>query len=341
MRSARTAPLRFRSAAFSSSRLCDHRREVSAVPIRRACVHVLDEVRSHLLEVAIQRRVLLHRAHLGQHDPDLLPDEQHLQVRGVEQLRVEHAAGHERGDHLPVRDHHAVRGVLLAAGRDELQPLVARLELRRAAEPLARLAQARLAAEFVELEDEVRVVVGGLIFHVRKLYRAFQYTRRESAMRSPAAAIAWELRQRHRWGVVGVVACLLVLAAIKISGRQFALNDETFALFVSVPLTSTCLYFLAVFSFGLSGDLAARQSMYPTRMFTLPVRTSALAGWPMLFGCVAMVALWMATRFLALWPPNVDVPMLWPALLGASLLAWTQALTWMPYGLPGLRGILP
>ena len=50
------------------------------------------------------------------------------------------------------------------------------------------------------------------------------------------------------------------------------------------------MYFLAVFSFGLSGDLAARQSMYPARMFTLPVTTAALAGWPMLYGTAAMAA---------------------------------------------------
>ena len=61
-------------------------------------------------------------------------------------------------------------------------------------------------------------------------------------------------------------------------------DDESFAFVVVVPLTATFLYFLAVFSFGLSGDLAARQSMYPARMFTLPVTTAALAGWPMLYG---------------------------------------------------------
>ena len=47
------------------------------------------------------------------------------------------------------------------------------------------------------------------------------------------------------------------------------------------------MYFLAVFSFGLAGDLAARQSIYPARMFTLPVTTAALAGWPMLYGTAA------------------------------------------------------
>src|SRR5712691_3447746 len=161
-------------------------------------------------------------------------------------------------------------------------------------------------------------------------------------MRSPAIAIAWEFRRRHRWGLIALAVYLLALATIKLlilepgGGVNFE-DDLSFALVVVVPLTATFMYFLAVFSFGLAGDLAARQSMYPTRMFTLPVTTAALAGWPMLYGSAAMAMLWFATRLLAVWPSGVDVPMIWPALLAASLLAWTQALTWMPYPLPGLR----
>jgi hypothetical protein len=163
-------------------------------------------------------------------------------------------------------------------------------------------------------------------------------------MRSPAAAIAWEFRQRHRWGLIALAGYLLVLATIRFlilgPGQHVDLDDESFALVVVVPPTATFMYFLAVFSFGLAGDLAARQSIYPARMFTLPVTTAALAGWPMLYGTVAMAVLWLATRLLAVWPSGADVPVIWPALLAAALLAWTQALTWMPYALPGLRVIV-
>ena len=164
-------------------------------------------------------------------------------------------------------------------------------------------------------------------------------------MLSPAAAIAWEFRQRHRWGLIAIAGYLLVLATIKLlilgPGQRATFDDaETFAFVVMVPLSATFMYFLAVFSFGLSGDLAARQSMYPARMFTLPVTSAALAGWPMLYGTAAMASLWLATRLFALWPSGIDVPVYWPALLAASLLAWTQALTWMPYPLRGLRVIV-
>jgi hypothetical protein len=161
-------------------------------------------------------------------------------------------------------------------------------------------------------------------------------------MRSPAAAIAWEFRQRHRWGLIALAGYLLFLATIKlvIPGPSLTFNmdsGERFGLVVMGPLTATFLYVLTVFSFGLSGDVAGRPSMYPARMFTLPVSTTALTFWPMLYGSVTMVLLWLATRFLAVWPTGITVPTIWPALLAVSLLTWTQALTWMPYGLPGLR----
>src|SRR5207245_781172 len=71
-------------------------------------------------------------------------------------------------------------------------------------------------------------------------------------------------------------------------GQRIDLDAESFAFFVIVPLSATFIYFLAVFIFGLSGDLSARQSIYPSRMFTLPVTSAALAGLPMLYGATAM-----------------------------------------------------
>jgi hypothetical protein len=164
-------------------------------------------------------------------------------------------------------------------------------------------------------------------------------------MGSPAAAVAWEFRQRHRWGLIALIAYLLVLATIKlvILTHDFPIHfdsAETFAFVFVVPISSYFTYFIAVFTFGLDGDIAARQSMYPARMFTRPVSSAALAWWPMLYGAASSVVLWTATRLLALWPSSLEVPVVWPAFLAVALLAWAQALTWMPYGLPGVRVIV-
>jgi hypothetical protein len=159
--------------------------------------------------------------------------------------------------------------------------------------------------------------------------------------RSPAAAIAWEFRRRHRWGFAAVAVYFVVLAAVKLFfplGEPVNLDEaERLAAILVVPLGASAFYLLAVFSFGFSGDFAARQSIYPARMFTLPVSSAALAGWPMLYGTLAMAIVWTVTRLFAPWPSAVAVPLVWPGMMGAVLLAWTQALTWMPYGLPGLR----
>src|SRR6266480_2900800 len=163
-------------------------------------------------------------------------------------------------------------------------------------------------------------------------------------MRSPAAAVAWQFRRPHRWGLMAMLGYLFVLAMIKLvlfeRGQRVDLDDESFAFLVAVPLTATFTYFLAVFTFGLDGDLAARQSMYPARMFTRPVTTAALAGWPMLYGAAAAATLCTVTRLIAPWPPSVHVPAVWPGILAVAHLAWTQALTWMPYGLRGLRVVV-
>src|SRR5436189_4316472 len=163
-------------------------------------------------------------------------------------------------------------------------------------------------------------------------------------MRSPALAIGWEFRQRHRWGLMAVAAYLFVVAMIRFvilePGEPVLVDSVRFAGLVSVPLTTTFVYLLAVFSFGFAGDLAARHSMYPARMFTLPVTNAALVGWPMLYGTAAVTILWLAARLFAVWPSGIEIPVIWPALLAAALLAWTQALTWMPYGLPGVRLIV-
>jgi hypothetical protein len=172
-----------------------------------------------------------------------------------------------------------------------------------------------------------------------------------SDMRSPALAIAWEFGRRHRWGfaalagyslLLGMTDLLIVAGPAASMDPSWDLVEITprFAAKVVVPVSIFTYYFLAVFSFGLTGDLAARQSMYPARLFTLPVTTDALAGWPMLYGAATLAGLFMAATRFAVWPSGVDIPLVWPALFVAATLAWTQALMWLSYGLPGLRVIV-
>ncbi len=176
-------------------------------------------------------------------------------------------------------------------------------------------------------------------------------------MRSPALAFAWEFGQKLRLGLIALAIYALgvvmtMLFRIKMGWPVSLGHDEDMAALVAVPVATTFLYFLGVFTFGFASDLTARESTYPARMFALPVSTRALTGWPMLYGTAAMMALLLLSTSFVRWetkgilgrfvlePWGFDVPALWPALLAAVFLAWTQALTWMPYGLRGLRVIV-
>lgn len=157
-----------------------------------------------------------------------------------------------------------------------------------------------------------------------------------------AQAIGWELWRRHRRGFLGIGLYVAVLAAMKliiITLRVTVVfeSDVQFAFAMVVPISCSIVYLLAVFSYGLSGDLAAQRSMYPARMFTLPISNAALVGWPMAYGATTIVVFWGATRTLAPWPSNFAIPTFWPATLGAALILWTQAATWMPYPFRGAR----
>ena len=92
-------------------------------------------------------------------------------------------------------------------------------------------------------------------------------------MRSPALAIAWEFRQGHRFALIALAGYALVLGTIRLlipgpwEPIELDTPNETAAVLIG-PFFLIFLYLLAVFSFGLAGDLAARRSIFPARMFT-------------------------------------------------------------------------
>ena len=166
-------------------------------------------------------------------------------------------------------------------------------------------------------------------------------------MHSTAAAFAWEFQRQHRVGLAALAVYLIALVAIKVLvlPPEYVLRIDPpngLAAFVIVPVCSMMFYLVGVFTFGLSGDLAARPSIYPSFKLTLPITSRALAGWPMLYGTTSLFVLWLITALLLRWVNTraFVVPLAWPGLLAATYLAWTQAFMWMPYGLRGVRVVI-
>ena len=158
-------------------------------------------------------------------------------------------------------------------------------------------------------------------------------------MQTPAAAITWEFFRRHRWGFVLLFAYALLLVTFQALAPRMSEDgrDNLLILGALLPLSSFGFYFVAVFSFGMDGDLMARQSMYPRRMFVLPVSTSSLTFWPMFWGAASVGVLWLIFRFLAPLPPRWNLAIFWPMAAMSATLMWVQAFSWTSYPVTGAR----
>jgi hypothetical protein len=179
---------------------------------------------------------------------------------------------------------------------------------------------------------------------------------------SPASAIAWELGWRHRWGLAATLAYFLVIAGLfQVVGVDHlahalgsALGTEALSrgelevqelgkalgLLGAAPLTFGLLHLLIMFGYGPSTDLAMRESNFPARMFTLPVRTATLVAWPMAYGTATVALTVAATVGCVLWPCGVAAPLGPLAALAATLLAWIQAVCWSPSRAAWLRAVV-
>jgi hypothetical protein len=159
-------------------------------------------------------------------------------------------------------------------------------------------------------------------------------------------AIGWMLWRRHRWDLMLVLGYLCVASVLSAVLPTMPLAPWVVkALFFAITVPGSILALLIfVFCLGFDADMSARDSCYPPGLFTLPVRTGALAGWPLAMGTAAAVLAWTWFAYFVLRPWvggwGLTVPLWWPAMSSAAFLAWTQALLWMPFGLPGARILL-
>src|SRR5207245_2040999 len=94
-----------------------------------------------------------------------------------------------------------------------------------------------------------------------------------------------------------------------------------------------------VYAFSEIGEaqLEARTAGFPARLFILPVTTPTLVLWPMLQATAAVAVTWVGWVGTVLWPAGLDLPLGWPAVLSAVVLAWFQALVWWPFPVRFLR----
>src|SRR5262249_11086035 len=152
---------------------------------------------------------------------------------------------------------------------------------------------------------------------------------------SPALALGWELWARQRW-VLSTLAGLFVIAAAL---AQTLPADLCWT--VGVPAQILVMlaypYLLSVFVYAES-SLLGKAAGFPQRLFALPLRTSLLVAWPMLFGVATVMLMWLGASRLIVVPSGLAHDVLWwPAFLMAACLASFQAVCWTLVRSPLLR----
>ena len=151
-------------------------------------------------------------------------------------------------------------------------------------------------------------------------------------MHAPALTLVAEFWHRHRLGLAGVMA---LIAAFAVASAVSPLSAKLASIH-SMWFVMGLAYVIGVFAYGFDGKLESGESGFPARLFVLPVRTSVLVAGPMLQGVLVAVGFWFAWDHLVLRPAGVELPAWWTALI-AAIVAASQALAWLAFGVPFLR----
>jgi hypothetical protein len=156
-------------------------------------------------------------------------------------------------------------------------------------------------------------------------------------MRAAITALSWELVARYRWLYMAAAAWLLVVSVLGLllsAGGCHQLVGVSLVMSLSGPL----MFVLGGLAHGWDTHLENAGSCFPARLFTLPVTVGWLVGPPLLLGTAVIVTSWLLAAVCMLRPFGMEnVPLWWPALCGAAVLAWIQALSWFPFPLPWVR----
>jgi len=136
---------------------------------------------------------------------------------------------------------------------------------------------------------------------------------------------------------VALIAAMTTLVVLALSYPViFSLTRAPAVLVISIfPLV---VVFGAVLNaLQVVEEAGSMTSNYPRSMLVLPVRTRTLVLWPMLMLSLVTVLLWLMTATLIYRLSDFWIHLLLPALALAALMAWIQALCWLPIANPLLR----
>ncbi len=157
-------------------------------------------------------------------------------------------------------------------------------------------------------------------------------------MGAAVTALSWELLARCRWWLVLSAGLMALLGLAGLASPPSWHNPGVagwLVAFVAIPVMA--MVGSTVHAEGTRLEDAG--SLFPARLYTLPVPTVALVGPPLLLGTLTLTVYWLLTALCILRPWGMQVPLFWPGLAAAAVLASVQALVWLPFPMPWLRAI--
>src|SRR5438093_5782900 len=171
-------------------------------------------------------------------------------------------------------------------------------------------------------------------------------------MPAPAWAILWEIWRKNRWPLLVIVGAIPVWALLSraLCGPLRPGQDDVLAMiwpvlvFVAdlVPMWFSLLALAVIFCFT-EADPHRGHARFPSRLFVLPVRTTWLVTWPVLYGLAAVLFVsvaWDKLVLASLPPVEWMPPHFLPLIYVASAMVVLQATVWSLPGFPASRLIV-
>jgi hypothetical protein len=150
--------------------------------------------------------------------------------------------------------------------------------------------------------------------------------------------LGWEIWARHRLWFIGIGAALPIACVIAHWHGPFApggRHDDLVSFLLGMTMAFSIIATCGLFNYTHL-DRKTGQTGFPNRLFTLPVSTREMVGWPMLFALVATLALYVAWSHLVFRAMDVAIPIAWPACVLAAGVAWYLVVLW---ALPAYRTV--
>ena len=145
--------------------------------------------------------------------------------------------------------------------------------------------------------------------------------------RSASFAIGWEIWIRHRIGAIAVGILLLVAGGINWILFRNSSWSEVAVLACYILLVAALIAVFCFFHFT-EGRRKGGFGSFPARLFNLPVATSWLVAFPMIYGALTVLGVYLSAAWLIFWPLGRSLPLLWPCLYLVAALALFQSIVW-------------